>query len=1210
MYTLIQQYGEEGHFGDLPVPSLVEDEYNIRLLITGPIVPIPAWDGASESGAQGVVRVLGAEPAFISVDDFIRHRTSNPFAPAYEVDEDFWFPVAPGPFFTMDSQAKARPVLDNPFVHLHTHTEFSSFDGLSNVDELVKAALADGQSALAVTDHGNVAAHPALHKATLDTGIKPIYGMEAYFHPDRFARSGDQYDYNHLVLWALDDQGLQDLWALSTEGYRDGLYGAPRIDWDSLTRLGGHLAASTACLGGPVLAPYLKGNEELAVANLARLGDIFGERLYIEMHANHLDDQLRGNDWLVGIAKKYKVPMIAVVDSHYATASEKDFHKAWIAMQTSKDVEEKTELFGDEPYHLMTAEEVRQQLAYLGPKVVKEAMANTAKLAGLANAEIKPEGGMPIFTRPSRDYPTTEARKERDIERMMDIVVGNWPERITTRCTDEAPYFKLAEYELPMLYEKGFAGYFLITADFVTWAKNRGILVGPGRGSGAASLGAFTMRITEIDPVEGDLSIDRFMTQGRKSLPDFDIDIPSSRIDELIVYVQQRWGADHVARVGSHMRIKNKSAFKDVQRSIASRLPADSFALTSQISKIIDEAESSTAGLGLSWDDLFAQVGDLLEPYREKMPELFLLAEHFRGRLKTYGKHAAGIIIDTDNPLVDTLPMRDGGEGKPMVTQFDMEALEWLHKVKYDLLSLRNLDTIQDTVDLIRAHTGDEISPYGWTDEYRDPEVFEGLSNGWTLGVFQIETNLGTRTTKQIQPVSRYELTDIITIGRPGPMRSGLDKLYMRRRSGEEPVSYPDERLSAILGKTWGVMLYQEDIMAVCRTLGGYTPDEADDVRRILGKKKVEQAKVEGRRFIERAVENGTDKKVAEDIWAQMEEFAKYSFNRAHAYSYATLSMWTAWLKTHYPREFLTAAMATIKQERIPQFVSEARRLGYQVLPPDINISGRGFTADGLVIRYGLEAISGIGGPTADGVIVGQPYTSYEDFIERRGKAAHMGVVKKLAKVGAFDSLVENRRGLEHRIEADHSGESVTCQDKDLSFVNEHGLPCHFDWSSEPIKIGRSGKPLATQPTIPKKCTKACRHYTPKPPVDYSNVAMYTESEIRDIEFAMLGVYLSSSPFDRIPEEILSQLMTADELTTAEFGVYPMVVLVSSVRRDPQGRDFGFGTFTTPAGEFSAILFSKQWEAYKPILTKGRMALCEVIKQEQDRFRIHTMEGL
>lgn len=1522
MYTPVQSFGQQlmraPDHAEFQLPCLVEDQHGIRLLIALDTISATLWADVTSAGAQGIIRVTKAGFSFAPSEQFTKHRVQNAFAPVFEMPDRFWMTVDWGLDFPAMLQAWQNRYAsgDDSFAQMHTHTEFSAFDGYQTMEEYAQRLTEMGQRHMPVTDHGTCAGHPAAHRMADEFGLHAIYGMEAYFVDDRFSREGNTWDYWHLMLWAQDDEGLRNLWGASTESERDGKRGKwPRLDWDTLSRFNSGLMVSTACLGGPLLGPFTENNEEKALTNLARLGDLFGDRLYVELQTTHLPEQIRANQWLVDVAQKNAVPMMVGVDAHYARKEQAGHHRAWIAMQTSEDVNSNEKgLFSAQDYYLHSIDEVREALNYLPGDVVEKAIATTTTAAERCTAEIKPQVVTPVYSKPTAEYPDPIAH---DIERFMDLAIEGFQSRVIDKGLDVAPYQAKFEHEGPLLISKMFCGYYLICAEFVIWAKEQGILVGPGRGSGGASIFAWIMRITELDPVEGKLLIDRFMTEGRKSLPDFDIDFPSSRAEEVIQHVQERWGKEHVARVGSHMRLKNKGTFKGIQRALQSELPGESFGWVVTISKIIDQAEASTAGLGLSWDELFDISGDLLLPFKEKMPTLFALAEQFHLRLQTYGKHAAGIIIDPDHDLEAELPMRRGDEDdkgtSPMVTQFDMDALEYLGKVKFDFLRLRNLDTIQLTIDSIEADSGRRINPYEWTadSEYSDPEVFENLSNGWTLGVFQIDTPLGTRVTKQLKPRNRSDLTNIITIGRPGPLRSGLDKVYLRRRDGKELVTYPDPRLEEVLADTYGVMLYQEDIMNICKVLAGYSSDEADEVRKILGKKKVELAEAAGHKFVERAVANNTDHKVAVDLWAQMAEFAKYcvsgdtrislagsnvagddtvmirdlyrrlhaphgprrlgqqscdacdrdlaprasvticpacrswrtkfhdarglyglgyyaddrirpvrvidvverderevitvtltdgksitatgnhqhvtdkgyrrvdelaigdkllvdagyesqkhesknrltrgerqrtgavnrsygeqnygyidgghsvwsrwraanpqvcaqcgvdwgrieqahldgdhtnnvesnyawlcaschkaydyavndrrrrwqkghlveaieivsiesagvqqtydmimesphnfvgngivssnSFNRAHAYAYATIGCWTAWPKTHYARQTLTSLMATIKKERIPQFVSEARRLGYIVLPPDINISKRGFAAEGLEIRYGFESLSGIAAASAGPIIAAQPYASYDDFTERvvtvKGVATNIGHAKKLVAIGAFDSLHPNRRALEANVIDVSTGDAEQCALFDAEFANKHNaLPCHYDWDAEPKKYGRPNaktgerKLLKNQLDPPSTCRrKACRQYRPKPKTDYSHLPNYSEEQIREREVEMLGVFLSSSPFDIIPPEVLSDFYSADDLVVAERGSYAVAVVVLKVRDDPKGRDFGFADLLTPSGQMSVIMWRKDYEKFKPLMAKGTLAFVRVVKSDDDRYRLDEMSVL
>jgi hypothetical protein len=950
-------------------------------------------------------------------------------------------------------------------------------------------------------------------------------------------------------------------------------------------------------------------------------------------------------------------------------------------------------------------------------------------------------------------------------------------------------------------------------------------------------------------------------------------------------------------------------------------LPEGHFQSLKEVSKIIDAAEAGTAGLGLSWEALWIQVGEELQPYREEFPELFEMAERLVNRLRSLSKHAAGLIIDPDESLADVLPLRNAEEeegGAPeMVTQFDKDVLEQLGYVKFDLLNLRTLDTIQMAVDLIEERTGTRLDVYGWHDEYADADVWQQMAEGWTLGIFQVETHALTRLARQFQPVSLGDLADVITLVRPGPRNSGLTSLYFSRRNGEEEVTYLDSRLEDILSKTQGTMLYQEDIMAVCMVLGGYDSNEADTVRKILGKKKVELVAQEGEKFIRRSLETGTQEDVAKLLWEQMEEFAKYcvsgdtkvhlassgpssdgtvsverlyrlintplepslnggpyrgkfkgpctccgktalkytrgrclacyvwlqkfrdverglkgltlhadgrirparilqvhrhapaetwtmtladgrsitatanhrhvtseglrrvdelsvgdslvvddgyevhgyvpeeqrvtrgerqlvgavhgafgsdnhgfidgdfgdlmtwtatapdyceecehdgsfhrlerahldgdrhnnsvenlrmlctschkkhdyfhngrkrrwekghlsasmrivsiepagvqpvysvvmddphiwigngiatanSFNRAHAFAYAILAHWTAWLKFHYPLEFICASLSTVKAERIPSFVEEARRLGHQVLPPDINESARGFAVTDSGIRYGLLAVSGVGESATDAVMMPRPYVSWPDFLERRGPKCNSGHIKTLVRIGAFDSLMPNRRAIEALIEHDAIPGSDACVHKGevavelVRVLDAKGatsattLPCVFDWESEPVELGRTGKPKKRRP-LPAKCSRACRMFTPAAAPEPASIEPYTEADIRTIEMELLGVYLSSTPFDRIPPEDRLSLATATDILSGQTGSYLAAVVVKSAssRADINGNMMGFLSFTTERGEFTAVAFSRTWERIRPQVIPGDLAYVSVIKNDRGQSIDH-----
>jgi DNA polymerase-3 subunit alpha len=1101
------------------------------------------------------------------------------------------------------------------FVHLHTHSHYSPLDGLTTIEEMVESVKGHGQRAVAVTDHGICAGHPDLQLVADKHGIKPIFGLEAYFVEDRLERPapGDKEaqerlsDYWHLILLAKDDEGLGNLWAASTESYRDGKYKKPRLDWDTLRRHHKGLIATSACLRGPLAHHGLGGQrseptEEEATATRARLGqllEIFGEDFYIEIQTGQTPLQMTLNHRLIELAQEYNVPMIAAADSHYQLPTDKYAHQVWLRAQTNSDIAEDSSLFGSgDDYHISSEEEVRQDLASQGipEDVIDVAIANTARIAEQCTAKIVARKDMPVYSK--------TGGHQADQDRLLDLCLKAWPKTVGKRHPHSVYETRLAK-EFQLLKDKNYCGYFLVVWDYCRYARSKKILIGPGRGSGAGSLIAYLLGITGVDPVDSGLLFERFLTEGRMSLPDFDVDFPASKKREMQQYIRDRYGDQNVAVVGSSLKHKNKSIVKSLGMTLKSQLPADAFGDLNDVCKIIDMAEADTAGLGMSWEALWAQHDDVLRPYRQKYPEVFKLADRLVGRVRTYGQHAAGMVISPDGSLVNQLPMRavkdESGE-EHMVTQLDGATLEQLGFIKADLLTLRNLDTIQATIDLIRERRGLEVWPDDWRAEYEDPQVWEQICEAHTMGIFQIETRAGTQLVKRVQPTSLAELADIMTLVRPGPTRSGLTETYLRRRAGQEEVSYPDPRLEAVLADTYGAIIYQEQVMAATMELAGYTSTEADDVRRILGKKKVEKTQEAGQEFVSRAT---IDREVAEQLWLQMAEFAKYAFNKSHSYSYAALAYWTAWLKFHFPVEFLAMALSTVDKDRIPDFVKETRRMGYAVLPPDINRSGTGFRAADLGVRYGLDSIKGVGPAAVKSILENQEFETWEDFTSRRGRATHAGVVSLLAQVGAFDDLVPNRRGLVVLLQNEKDGTASQCVFKNTEVDGPGGLPCTFDWSTEPPNINpRTGKTLKPKP-LPKKCTRACRNFTPSPPLDITAVQPYSRTQVRELEMNLLGVYLSSTPFDDLqPEDRQLTLSYAQALAQPGAPVKNYVVAGIITKARPYvppstGRTMGFVAMETEVETLDIAVFAPLWERFSRDLTVGTFGVAQ-IKHEDD----------
>lgn len=1273
-YALIEAYDDSGFtIGDQTFPGtcLVEDEDGIRIFVA-PEDHFPAsmWTRAAAGGA---VALLLSPPGFvfwISTERFMNVRSEVASSRMYRVETNYLAPVRGNltpSFAQMVAQEIEETSNSSGFVHLHLHSEFSPLDGLSLMDEIVGEVARDNQEAVAVTDHGYCAGHPPLQKAASTMGIKPIFGLEAYFVDDRHARGPaklvlpappevphpyakqpelmllprgkwsaeqidrmarfeqlkkdekerheeerlalteqhklaqkDARDYYHLVLWAFNNIGLRNIWAISTEGFLSGFYGKPRVDWEILERYKEGVGCSTACLRGPINHPILKnGDYELASSNFARLQGIYGDHLYAEIHTNQLEDQITANRYTVELAQQNGVPIIPVVDAHYPCAEDQHSHQVWLAAQTSGDLYDDKDLFaGAQDYHIMGVDEVRESLAYLGADLVDEAIKNTVAVADRCDASLEQRIVLPIYTKPG-NYNSDDERIQADIEKLLRLALGtpedgyaNWHRRCGGKEHSLDVYRERFETEMDLLVKKGFCGYFLMTARQTRWAKENGCLIGPGRGSGGGCLVAYLLGITEMDPVEADLLFERFLTEGRDEPPDFDVDYPTSWRDRIQDFCTEEWGEEHTARVGTHSRLKSKGVFKDLARIYSDEVDFKDF---KEISNIIERAEAGSAGLGLSWDDLWAQHGDELEPYREKYPRIFDQAEKLRGRLKTYARHAAGMVIAPDEVLTDNLPLRTSDNSNQPITQFDMDALTFLGYIKFDLLTLRTLDTLQECVDLIKERRGTWVNVYDWRDEYKDPQVWDEICAGNTKGIFQIETPDGTRMTKKFQPRSVAELSDVITLVRPGPKRSGLTDAYLRRKAGYEDITLPDPRLADVLGKTYGCIIYQEQVMQTCQILGGYSLNEADAVRRILGKKKVELVEAAGQEFIPRCVERGMERSDVEHLWEQLGEFAKYSFNKSHAWAYAMIGFWTAWFKFHYPIEFLTAALSTVDNKRIPEFVGEARRMGYKVLPPDINDSKGSFTATDLACRFGFEAIDGVGEAASNAVLQGQPYASFNDFLERKGPACNKGHIKRMASVGVFDSIEPDRRALVERLEWDDSPDSTTCTWKTEGVI-VNGLPCGFNWDEEPVEIGKSGRPKQKKPP-PKRCTKACRNYQAPEPPEWSAIAPYSDNQIRNMERDLLGIFLSSTPFDRLEDDDLQALATGTEVDNGPMGYYMIAAIITKARPHiAKNGEMGFLGLMAQDIELDCVAFNETWTARKSQLKVGTLCLMEVKK--------------
>jgi len=1083
------------------------------------------------------------------------------------------------------------------FAHLHNHTDYSALDGLTFPAEAAGRAASLGQSALAITDHGVCSGHPAHQKACDDEGIKPIFGMEGYWVPDRLERpaAGDKEAQQrlranrHLILLAASDKGLRDLWALSTEAYASGFYYRPRCDDELLERYGSDLIVTTSCLGGLVSRDLLDGSLDAAGQRLARWRDMFPGRFYLEIQGNALPEQRRLNMLLAQMGDILDIPLVAASDAHYPSAAESELHRLWMSCQTSP---------ANDAYwnyiHMQDESEVRDLLGYLDPRCVDSAIHNSFEIAEQCNARI---GGI-------ADPPHFTASHEEDASLLLDLCIAAWDRiRVPGR---KQEYRDRLEREWQLVSRKHLAGCYLIVHDVIRYARSRGELPGPGRGSAAGSLMSYLLAITSMDPVRTGLMFERFVTPGRTSLPDFDMDFASSARTHIQDYVISKYGAERVVRVGTHMRYRSKA----VLNKLFSILRPDVTDDPPRIASIIDEAESHTAGLGLPWDDLMEEAASPLEAFIERYAGVFEAASRLVGHLNSYGQHPAGLVISTSQDLASSLPMRTGDKGQ-QISQWDFRTLDTLGLLKLDFLTLRTLDSIQQAIRLVSVRTQQPPDPLSWEAEHDDPQAWDEICAGNTLGMFRIETSLGMDFCRRMKPRSLPDLGALIALVRPGPRNSGVAEAYLRRRAGLEEVTYPHPLLEPYLGRSYGLMIYQEDILSACRVLAGYDDAEADEVRSILGKKKKEKIPAAGEKFVRRCFEHsGIKPEDGEKIFAQIAEFGKYGFNLSHAYSYATLSYWTAWLKAHYPVETITAILSTLSdKDRMPAFAVEARRMGITVLPPDVRISGAGFTAEALSIRYGLSSIKGLGPAALTSITAAQPYQSMDDFVAR--SKADAGVIYALAQAGALDPLVASRRALVMRLQADRSGDATRCTFKDESVHGPNELPCTFDWASEPEpepRYGRKGQPLKVIPLkIPARCTRACRHYSP-PALSFAGVPEYSAGELWRLETDIYGTWMTPAAFEEIdaiqPGLRMHSRNAARLLPGAPRGSYPVIAVHDGLRSaiTRRGSVMWWQRLVTEVSVLSVAVFSPRREDDPDLpsavryLQRGTVVLAEVVK--------------
>jgi DNA polymerase III subunit alpha len=888
------------------------------------------------------------------------------------------------------------------FVHLHLHTQYSLLDGANKISSVVSRAAALGQPAIAMTDHGNLHGAIEFYQTAKKEGIKPIIGCELYvtggsrFERKTKAQGGE--GTHHLTVLAESYEGYLNLCRLVSLSYKEGFYFKPRVDHELLATYSKGLIVLSGCLASELSKWVRAGDDTKARELLAFYDKHFKNRFFLEIQPHQIAEQKALNSGCIELARDLGMPLVATTDCHYCEADDHYAQEVLMCISTGKQVTDPTRIRHEGvTLFLKSADEMRAEFG--GELYVDEAIKNSLAIAERCNVEFDfSKHFMPRFSEKSEDehgeLMASLAREglEKRLEKIRSATT-EWGE------AEEQEYLDRLQLEIDLINKMGFASYFLVVSDFIVWAKEQEIPVGPGRGSVAGSLVAYAMRITDVDPISNKLLFERFLNPERVSLPDIDVDFCIFGREKVIQYVSEKYGTDRVAQIATFGTLKAKAALKDVGRALG--MP---YAETDKIAQLVPAPRQ---GFDYPLAEAIKMEKRLEEYAKGEGREFITLAMKLEGLTRHTSTHAAGVVIG-DRPLMDMLPMMVDKEGND-VTQYSMGYVEKIGLVKFDFLGLKTLSVLHLAVKLVKESQGHVVQ----LDEIPldDPTTFSILCAGNTTGVFQLESGGITDMTVRLKPNSFDDLVAILALYRPGPLDAGMVDHYIERKHGRQEVRYLHPLMESILSDTYGIILYQEQIMQLARDLAGYSLAEADMLRRAMGKKKPEEMAKQKVRFMQGAEERKIDRDIADEIFGQMETFARYGFNRSHSVAYALVSYQTAYMKAHFGVEFMAALMSfeMSDSDKTLKNLNECRKQGITVLPPDVNGSIAGFSVQERKVRYGLEAVKGVGERAVDAILTerkkGGAFESFEDFLMRvELKTLNKRVLESLVKCGAFDN--------------------------------------------------------------------------------------------------------------------------------------------------------------------------------------------------------------
>ncbi len=1062
------------------------------------------------------------------------------------------------------------------FTHLHLHTLYSLLDGAIRMKDLIKTVKEKGMNSVAVTDHGNMFATIDFYKKAKAAGIKPIIGLESYVAGPKGRQDRTERIANHLILLAKNNEGYANLRYLTSMGYLNGFYYHPRIDKQILKERSKGLIGLTACLGGEVTSAAFRGDMDHARRAALEYKEIFEPgSFFLEIQSNGMPEQEKANANLKQLSRDIDVPLVATADAHYVKQGDARAHELLMCIASKKTLADNKRMRHSTDKLYVTGPD--EMLSYFSD--VPEAVHNTQLITDMCNVELELDRPMlPTFRVPSDhtadSYMGVLAKQglEERFKEFRDVGLRVDPE----------PYYERLRMELGVIQRMGFSGYFLIVQDFINWAKRHGIPVGPGRGSGAGSLVAYALKITDLDPIPYNLLFERFLNPERVSMPDFDIDFCQDRRDEVIKYVAEKYGKDNVGQIITFGSLKAKSVLRDVCRVFG--LP---FSEGDRIAKLVPEVLNITLKQAI-WGD--EEKGIAGEPRLKEMidnpvvlgnaegvgditsKDVLDISLALEGLHRQAGMHAAGVVI-ADKPLWEFVPVYSPGDGV-LVTQFAKDEVEAAGLVKFDFLGLKTLTVIQHALNLVNRHLPPEKQILRHQIPLDDKPTFDLISRGDTAGVFQMESSGFTEMVMKLKP-SCFE--DVIAAGalyRPGPLDQKLEDgrtmvdVYIDRKHGRDKVVYPHPALEPVLKDTYGVIVYQEQVMQISQVLGGYSLGRADLLRRAMGKKKAEVMAKEREGFLEGCAKTGVDLKVGAQIFDLMEKFAQYGFNKSHSAAYGLITIHTAWLKAHHPVEFMAALLSSEKDntDKVVVHIAEARAAGHEVLPPDVNVSDLEFGAVDGKIRFGLGAIKGVGEGAIEGILEARkegPFKDLFDFCERVDtRRVNRKVIEALVKAGAFDFTKRHRRQLFESIEKALDRGAASQRDKEVGQSSLFGLLSAPGGSGGSAKGGGAGSD------------------------DYVRCDEWSEKERLSFEKEAIGFYVSGHPLHQYEKELKRYARTCAAVQRARRDDKITVAgIVAALRERPTktGKRMAWVTLEDLSGSVELVCFPGK-DGSKPMM--------------------------